>query len=130
MKVLGTSLMVDFLECRNMPTELELKDLIKEAIQRMGAECLDVASHFFDNGGMSLCAIVSDSHIAIHTWPEHNFVSLDVYSCVGEPWKAVQFFEEILRPQNKHFMRLKRGIPLENEDDISTQKQVSGNPDS
>jgi S-adenosylmethionine decarboxylase proenzyme len=38
-------------------------------------------SHQFDPYGVTICKILSESHISIHTWPEHQSFALDVYSC-------------------------------------------------
>ena len=40
------------------------------------------SSHYrFSPHGISLFAIISASHIAIHTWPEYGFLNIDIFSC-------------------------------------------------
>lgn len=46
------------------------------------------AFHVFDNGGMSASVLLRESHAAIHTWPEGNFVTFELFTC-GETVNAL-----------------------------------------
>ena len=41
--------------------------------------------------GVSIVAIVLESHISIHTWPEYSFATVDVYSCGPHTWPELSF---------------------------------------
>ena len=54
-------------------------------LQRLDVEVIGQLSHSFgsvaEQSGFTACIGLSESHIAIHTWPEHGAVELDVYLC-------------------------------------------------
>ena len=85
--------------------ESYLRDLVLKAVKAAGATLLDLRSWVVPGkkGGVSVIAIVLESHIAIHTWLEYGYATVDVYTC-GEhtdPWKAWQVILEGLNPK-KH----------------------------
>lgn len=41
--------------------------------------------------GVSIVAIILESHISVHTWPEHGFATVDVYSCGSHTWPELSF---------------------------------------
>jgi len=51
------------------------------------------------NPGVSVIAIVLESHISIHTWPEYSFATVDVYTCgvKGDPFKSFKYIAEMLK---------------------------------
>lgn len=56
--------------------------------------------HLQDEGGLTGVAIISTSHVAIHTWPEERAANVDIYSCKEwEPHVAVQVIRECFTPQ-------------------------------
>ena len=71
--------------------------------------------HRFEPHGISGVVVIAESHIAIHTWPEAGFVTVDVYVCnytTDNTAKAERVFaalEAALKPQRKHFQAIHRG---------------------
>ncbi|MFN3346384.1 MAG: adenosylmethionine decarboxylase, partial [Candidatus Bipolaricaulaceae bacterium] len=83
-------------------------------VQRAGDTLIDVHVHTFNPHGVSGVAVIAESHISLHTWPEHGYVALDVFTC-GEkvvPEAAFQVFRDLFRPQRTHLIEIKRGIQL------------------
>lgn len=83
--------------------EAFLRELIVKAVEAAGATLLDLRSWIVPGkkGGVSVVAIVLESHIAVHTWPEYGYATVDVYTC-GEntdPWKAWEVILEGLKPR-------------------------------
>lgn len=62
-----------------------LRNLVVNAVKVAGASLIDVKSWRIegDKGGVSVIALVTESHIAIHTWPEYGYATIDVYTCGG-----------------------------------------------
>jgi len=61
-----------------------------------GAEVREVVFHKFSPQGVSGVVVISESHLAIHTWPELGYAAVDVFTC-GEkvnPWEACNFVAE------------------------------------
>jgi S-adenosylmethionine decarboxylase len=52
-------------------------------------------------GGVSVIALVEESHIAVHTWLEYNYATVDVYTCGehSDPQKAFDLIVSVLRPE-------------------------------
>lgn len=69
-----------------------LEKTVSEAVEIGGFTLLDVKSWFI-NPGVSVVAIILESHIAIHTWPEYGFATLDVYTCgrKGDPFRSFHY---------------------------------------
>ena len=58
-----------------------ITNLIDELAELLETNVISIHSHEFDTHGLSVIGIISASHIAIHTWPEHQFAAIDIFSC-------------------------------------------------
>ncbi len=80
-----------------------LRKLVLDAVKAAGATLLDMRSWIVPGkkGGVSVIAIVLESHIAIHTWLEYGYATVDVYTCGGhtDPWKAWKVILDGLKPK-------------------------------
>ncbi|MGC8600801.1 MAG: adenosylmethionine decarboxylase, partial [Nitrososphaeria archaeon] len=58
-----------------------------------------------ENGGVSVIALIIESHISVHTWPESGYATVDIYSCGedADPYKAFSYLVKALKP--KHYKR-------------------------
>jgi S-adenosylmethionine decarboxylase proenzyme len=69
----------------------------------------------FEPQGVTGTVLLAESHLAIHTWPEHGFVTIDVYVCnytTDNTEKAEGLFralEAVLKPQRTKFHAIRRG---------------------
>lgn len=54
---------------------------IKNLLLKTGNTYLDHKVVKFDNNSYSASFIIAESHLNLHTWPEHNYIGLDFYSC-------------------------------------------------
>src|SRR5690606_30116489 len=95
-----------------------LNDL--DAVQRImvdaaivsGAEVREVAFHQFSPQGISGVVVISESHLAIHTWPEYGYAAVDVFTC-GErvdPWDACNYLVEHFQSGRMTATEVKRGM--------------------
>ena len=79
------------------------EQLVKEAVKVAGATLIDIKSWKIEGekGGISVLALVNESHIAIHTWKEYKYVTIDIYTCgeKADPWKAWRYLKEKLKPK-------------------------------
>lgn len=78
----GTHLILDLWKAKH----LDNLQLIEQALR----DCVDIAEatllhihlhHFTPNGGVSGVAVLAESHISIHTWPERDYAALDIFMC-------------------------------------------------
>ncbi|MCB1742345.1 MAG: adenosylmethionine decarboxylase, partial [Gammaproteobacteria bacterium] len=78
----GTHLIVDFWDAKRL-TDLKLMErALQEAALAGGATLLHVhLHHFSENDGISGVAVLAESHISVHTWPERGYAAFDVFMC-------------------------------------------------
>ena len=90
--------------------------IMVEAALKAGAEVREVAFHKFSPQGVSGVVVISESHLAVHTWPEHGYAAVDVFTCGDsvDPWDALNFIVEQFRAQNFTASETLRGVLVEN----------------
>jgi len=82
-----------------------------EAALKSGAEVREVAFHKFAPQGVSGVVIISESHLTIHSFPEHGYASIDVYTCGDlDPTIAADYIADALGSQTRETMELPRGM--------------------
>jgi len=115
MRVLGRHILVEFCECKK--EILNNRDLIQqymeEAARASNATIVDSVFHRFNPHGVSGVVVIAESHLAIHTWPEYNYASVDLFTCgTGvDPWRAFDLLKQCLESDYYSFKELKRGLP-------------------
>lgn len=75
-----------------------LKNLMIISVEKMEATILFVESYIFDNNGYTCIIGLAESHMSIHTWPEKNFISMDIFTCGDcDPMFGLEYFSETLK---------------------------------
>jgi len=113
MNIRGYHVIADFFDCRELPTTVEsLKEILKCACREAGATILATVSHEFSDGGMSCVVLLAESHCSAHIWPEHRYVSIDIYTCgqSADPWKVRDLLYEYFMPCRLKNEGLTRGV--------------------
>ncbi len=89
----------------------QIERIFADAALKSGAEIREVAFHKFAPQGVSGVVIISESHLTIHSFPEHGYASIDVYTC-GEmdPNIAANYIAEALGAQTRENIELPRGM--------------------
>jgi S-adenosylmethionine decarboxylase len=78
----GTHLIVDLFGARRLDDLEHIKRTLKRCVEVAGATLLHIhLHHFTPNGGVSGVAVLSESHISIHSWPEADYAALDIFMC-------------------------------------------------
>lgn len=82
-----------------------------DAALKSGAEVREVAFHKFAPQGVSGVVIISESHLTIHSFPEHGYASVDVYTCGDlDPTIAAEYIAQALGSQASELKELPRGM--------------------
>ena len=119
MNVLGIHLLVEFWACnREKINDSDyLERIMSEAAERAGATILKSVFQKFNPHGVSGVVMISSSHLTIHTWPEHGYAAVDIFSCGTqvEPTKAVDFLNKELEAGYFDVRDFERGIPSATE---------------
>nr|WP_090774589.1 adenosylmethionine decarboxylase [Shouchella lonarensis] len=95
-----------------------LERIFVSAALKAGAEVREVAFHAFAPQGVSGVVIISESHLTIHSFPEHGYASIDVYTCgtVIDPHVAVAYIAESLGVTSQEVLEIPRGRGLSEAD--------------
>ena len=94
--------------------ERYIRAILKEAAERAGGTVLDVTSHKFTPQGVTALALLSESHISIHTWPENSYAAVDVFTCGNHtnPQLACDFMKKSLECTVESVKVLERGTAV------------------
>ena len=75
--------------CEN--SEFEKKDII-DMVFKTGSRPLDYIEHKFNPQGKSAVCLLEESHISVHTYPEHSYISIDIYEISDDIWQAKECY--------------------------------------
>lgn len=108
---IGTHLICDMwsTEIRENPKEVE--KLLVKAAELAKATVLDVRSHKFEPEGLTAIVVLAESHISLHSWPEYNYVAIDVFTCGKQmdPQVAIDYLAFMLKPKKIETQTIIRG---------------------
>lgn len=88
-----------------------LESALREAAGLAGATVLSGHFHHFgEGGGVTGVLLLSESHISIHTWPEHGFAAVDIFMCGDtRPERAAEAIAAALQAQERRCHAVQRG---------------------
>ncbi len=83
MKALGHHLLIEYHGCdaKRLASKRQVRDAMVKAARHAGATIVAEVFHKFSPHGVSGVVVIAESHVAVHTWPEHRFAAVDVFSC-------------------------------------------------
>ncbi len=108
----GAHLILDFWGAKKLDN-LELMDrVLRECVVKCGATLLHIHLHHFSpSGGISGVAVLAESHISVHTWPERNFAAFDIFMCgKAKPEEAIAILKRAFTPEIMKITENLRGI--------------------
>lgn len=91
-------------------------ELMERALRQATAACEATLLHihlhrFTDNGGISGVAVLAESHISVHSWPERGFAAFDIFMCGRcDPARAIPVLRGLFRPDSVTVTEQKRGV--------------------
>ncbi|MBN1161992.1 MAG: S-adenosylmethionine decarboxylase proenzyme [Dehalococcoidales bacterium] len=114
MNALGRHILVELYDCeRSALNDLDLiREVTVKAAIDCGAEVLGESFHRFSPQGVSGVVVIAESHISIHTWPEHGYAAADVFTCgiAVKPEIAARVIIEGLGAKNHTLTEIPRGV--------------------
>ncbi len=114
MKALGRHLIVELYGCDQalLNDATELEETMAAAARRAKATIVGASFHTFNPHGISGFIVIAESHLAVHTWPEYGFASLDIFTCGEEvdPWEVYNYLIESFRAENASVVEMRRGF--------------------
>lgn len=93
--------------------EIFIRDSLANAAIESNATLLDIKTHPFCPQGVTGFALLAESHISIHTWPEHGYAAVDVFTCgiATDPERACKFLADVFSAKSHHIITLDRYLP-------------------
>ncbi|MDE1871489.1 MAG: adenosylmethionine decarboxylase [Candidatus Micrarchaeota archaeon] len=94
--------------------EAFLKDMVLKAVGVAKMTLVEVKSWSFGGkkGGITVMALITESHVVLHTWNEYKYATLDIYTCGGKakPHEAFKYIVKSLKPKRHHAFYADRGM--------------------
>ena len=116
-------------ECTYLDSEAAIRNLMLEAASRSGATIVGNIFHHFSPQGVSGVVVIAESHLAIHTWPEFRYASVDLFTCGTrvDPWIGFEYLIEKLQSKKWMSKEITRGTAEEElASSVRGGKGVSG----
>ena len=115
----GTHLIAELAGCdqESLNDEELLREGLRAAAQAAGATVLSVHSHKFTPVGVTAFALLAESHISIHTWPELGYAAVDAFTC-GQSMRtglAIESVAHALGSKNTRVTTVERGFSHRDE---------------
>ena len=109
----GTHLIIEVVDGEGLDDEARIQQAFRDCVETCGATLLHIHTHKFSPQGVSGVAVLAESHISVHTWPEIGYGAFDVFMCGdAQPWKAVGVLAEAFRTKDIRVKELRRGLGL------------------
>lgn len=108
----GRHLLLDLWGAKNLDDPQAIERALRDAVAAANATLLHVHVHrFTPMGGVSGVAVLAESHISIHTWPERAFAAIDVFMCGNcDPQKSVPVLTAAFAPERLLIDEVDRGL--------------------
>jgi len=107
----GTHLIIDLWGAKHLDCLERMEAAMRACVEECNATLLHIhLHHFTPNGGISGVAVLAESHISVHTWPEKDYAAFDVFMCGdSNPHRAVEILERYFRPSRSEVVEERRG---------------------
>ena len=107
----GLHLIVDLWGAHRLDDKIFIEQTLRDCVDAAGATLLHIHLHnFTENGGVSGVAVLAESHISIHSWPEHRYAAMDIFMCGDtNPQRAVDVLRAAFRPNRLEISEHRRG---------------------
>lgn len=114
LETLGRHILIEFYNCNEetMSSPELIEKYMNEAARIANATIVNSVFHHFNPYGVSGAVIISESHLAIHTWPEYGYAAVDVFTCGDKinPWTAFDYLEKVFEADRSESVEIPRGM--------------------
>jgi S-adenosylmethionine decarboxylase len=107
----GAHMIVDLYGANRLDELSLMEQTLRRCVEAAGATLLHIHLHHFEpNGGISGVAVLAESHICVHSWPERNYAALDIFMCgKARPERCIEVLLEAFSPRRAEIQELLRG---------------------
>ncbi len=112
--IIGRHVLVDLWDCDRqlLDNRACLVELLRLAAEASHATVLQVTSHQFEPQGITALALLAESHISIHTWPEYGYAAVDILTCgqAMDPQVGAEVIKQALGAKVANMTTIQRGV--------------------
>lgn len=112
---LGTEIIIEFYECDCdfMSDADEHRKMFKNATESGNLNIVNECYHQFSPIGLTACAILSESNLNVHTYPEYYYVAINLFYCGKDvtPENCIQVMFDFYKPERIEIKSFARGVP-------------------
>jgi S-adenosylmethionine decarboxylase len=107
----GTHLLIDLWGASHLDECSYIEKVLRDCVTACHATLLHIHLHqFSDSGGISGVAVLAESHISVHTWPERNYAAFDVFMCgAAKPSNTLAILQKAFSPDELKVKEVLRG---------------------
>ncbi len=107
----GTHLLIDLWGGIRLDDIGYIEKTLRASVEACEATLLHIHLHqFSESGGISGVAVLAESHMSVHTWPEREYAAFDVFMCGDAmPWRAVEILRSAFNAEKIEVKELLRG---------------------
>jgi S-adenosylmethionine decarboxylase len=111
-KTLGRHLIIEMWEAENLNDADLLDKALRDTVEAIDGHLLDVRTVQFPVHGVTGVAIIAESHVAVHTWPEHGYAAVDIFTCNLESdiQAGIDAMTKYFMPGRVQVMEVRRGL--------------------
>ena len=111
MKAIGRHIILEMWGCQNLESVEVAEQALRDMVGALDVNLLDLRVYPFSPVGVTGMAIVSESHLVIHTWPEYGYAAVDIFTCGAprDPQAAVTVLRRLYQPERVGVMEINRG---------------------
>ena len=112
MKGLGRHLILELWGGKNFNSAATVEGALRDAAAACAATLKDIQVYYYNPEGVTGVAVLAESHITIHTWPEYNYAAVDVFVCGddADPRVAIPVLRDHFEAERVQVMEVVRGI--------------------
>lgn len=106
----GVHLIIDLYGASRLNDLGFIEATMRDCVDASGATLLHIHLHPFEPNGVSGVAVLAESHISVHTWPDDGYAAFDVFMCGDtKPEVCAQILEKAFNPARISVQELLRG---------------------
>jgi S-adenosylmethionine decarboxylase proenzyme len=111
-KSLGRHLIVELWEATNLNSRDTVEVALRDTVKAIDGQLLDLRVVTFPVHGVTGVAVIAESHVAIHTWPEHGYAAIDIFTCNldADLEAGIDAMKRHFLPGRTQVMEIRRGL--------------------
>ena len=114
MKRLGRHVILEFWGCQELDTA-QVEEALREAAEACQVSIIDMKAYPYSPHGVTGVAVLSESHMTVHTWPEYGYAALDIFTCGQgrDPATAIPVLVRHFQAAQVQIVEVDRGVALD-----------------